>query len=476
MRGNGVRASVTTVAERLLPDGIVARIRPFARKADAILFDKSNEALAQRIALLAFVIRVVSAAIALVSQVILARLMGSYEYGIFVFVWTAMVIVGDITCLGYQTSVIRFIPQYRERNESDLLRGLHRGSRLVVFAVSSVAALAGYCFVTWFPESLDAVYLQPFLIGLALLPLIAMSDLMSGIARAQGWALLALAPVYLVRPLLILAVLIIVIMSGFDASGATAIWSALVATAITTAGTMLITEKGVDREIEPGPRRYDMRHWLLVSLPIFLVEGFYFILTNADVLMVGWYMEPDDVAVYFAAVKILALVHFVYFAVRAGAAQRFSTLLHSDDPEELARFARQTVTWTFWPSLAMALVMLVAGDFLLSLFGAGFVDGHELMAILCVGIIARAAVGPSESLLTMAGHERVCALAYGGALAVNLTLNMVLIPAYGLMGAAIATAIALCVEAVLLSYTVKRRLGITMMIASPLLGLIRRAQ
>ena len=57
----------------------------------------------------------VSAVIAFVSQVLLARWMGSFEYGIFVLVWTTMVIVGNLACLGFHTSVIRFIPEYREK-------------------------------------------------------------------------------------------------------------------------------------------------------------------------------------------------------------------------------------------------------------------------------------------------------------------------------------------------------------------------
>ena len=67
-----------------------------------------------------------------------------------------------------------------------------------------------------------------------------------------------------------------------------------------------------------------------MSLPIFLIESFFFLLTNADVLMVGFYMQPDDVAVYFATVKTLALVHFVYFAVKAGVAQRYAAFTHGD--------------------------------------------------------------------------------------------------------------------------------------------------
>ena len=146
-----------------------------------------------------------------------------------------------------------------------------------------------------------------------------------------------------------------------------------------------------------------------MSLPIFLVESFFFLLTNADVLMVGFFMQPNDVAVYFATVKTLALVHFVYFAVKAGVAQRYAQFTHAD-PERLAAFARETVSWTFWPSLVMALVVLALGKPMLMLFGPGFDAGYPLLFLLVAGVVARAAVGPCESLLTMSGNQNICAL------------------------------------------------------------------
>jgi O-antigen/teichoic acid export membrane protein len=230
---------------------------------------------------------------------------------------------------------------------------------------------------------------------------------------------------------------------------------------------LITLEAKTPAELRHGVKTYENRHWVMVSLPIFLVEGFYFTMTNADVLMIGIWLPPDQVAVYFAAVKILALVHFVNFAVRAGAGQRFSSLVHSGNREGLAAFARQTVHWMFWPSVFMAVIMVGTGDLLLRLFGGEYASGHELMIVLTLGIVARAAVGPCESVLTMSGQEKVCALAYGLALAANLGLNVVLIPQVGLMGAAIATAAAMVLEAAMLSWLVHRRMGFVMFVFLP---------
>lgn len=92
--------------------------------------------------------------------------------------------------------------------------------------------------------------------------------------------------------------------------------------------------------------------------------------------------------------------------------------------------------------------------------------------MLTLGVVARAAVGPCESLLTMSGNQNICALVYALTLALNVGLNMLLIPQFGLWGAAIATAAAMMFEAGALSFTVWRRLGIVMAIFVP----VRQAQ
>ena len=90
-----------------------------------------------------------------------------------------------------------------------------------------------------------------------------------------------------------------------------------------------------------------------------------------------------------------------------------------------------------------------------------------LLFVLVAGVVARASVGPAESLLTMSGNQNICAVVYGATLALNVILNVFLIPLYGLWGAAISTAVAMACEAAMLSFTVWRRLGIVMIVPFP---------
>jgi len=265
---------------------------------------------------------------------------------------------------------------------------------------------------------------------------------------------------------LILVFMATALIAGYPADAQTAIFAAIAACYATTLTQLVSVTSRIDRKIPAGPRTVLFGAWFAVSLPIFLIESFFFLLTNADVLMVGFYMQPDDVAVYFATVKTLALVHFVYFAVKAGVAQRYAAFTHGD-PEGLAAFARETVSWTFWPSLLMAIIVLALGKPMLILFGPEYVQGFPLLFLLVVGVVARAAVGPAESVLTMSGNHNICAAVYALTLAFNITLSVLFIPWLGLWGAAIATAVSMVFEAAALSFTVWRKLGIVMAIFIP---------
>ncbi|RWB58055.1 lipopolysaccharide biosynthesis protein [Mesorhizobium sp.] len=461
-----MRFSAATTAGRFLPQRLALRMRPLLGRIDAVLFTADERGEAGRMSLIAFSIRIVSAVIAFISQVLMARWMGSFEYGIFVLVWVTMVIVGNLACLGFHTSVIRFIPEYRERGMLAELRGIVLASRLFVLVASTVIAALGALGVWLASPWIENYYVVPFILGVICLPMIAMGDLLQGLARANSWALFALSPTYLVRPVLILVFMAAMLALNYAPDAKTAIFASIAATYVTTLGQLIGVTARMEKKIPAGPTTVHFGQWFLVSLPIFLVESFFFLLTNADVLMVGAYLDPNDVAIYFATVKTLALVHFVYFAVKAGVAQRYAQFTHGE-PERLAAFARETVSWTFWPSLAMALLVLALGEPMLVLFGPEFTAGYPLLFLLVFGVVARGAVGPCESLLTMSGNQNICAAVYAMTLALNIGLNVMLIPHFGLWGAAVATSLAMIFEASALSFTVWRKLGIVMAIFVP---------
>lgn len=458
---------ITSLAEKVLPIKWAQALHPYLQRADRMFSSDDEQGKAKRSSLIAFAIRIMGAALALLSQVVLARLMGSFEFGIYVLVWTVTLILGDLACFGFHTTIIRYVPQYLQRNQRDDARGILRTGPVFALISSLIVTLISITLLNQFSSQFESYYLPAFLIGICCIPAIALGNIFDGTARSQGWILSALGPGYIIRPLMMLMVFIAMLIAGFEAQATTALIAAFSGTALTALGQQLFLRHRIQKTLMKGPRAYHLQEWLRVSLPLFFIEGFFFLLINVDVLMVGRMMEPDSVAMYFAVTKVLALAHFVYFAVKSSVAQRYSQLLHGEDKQEFSDFARNSARWTFWPTLLLGGLLLLMGWPLLALFGHDFTHGYPLLFILIIGVIARASVGPCESLLSMSGNQNICALLYVLALLVNVGLNLALIPILGLSGAAIATVCAMMTEAATLSYAVRKRLGITMFVFAP---------
>lgn len=460
-----------------MPSALRPAAGPVFDRLRTVLTDGGEHAVAQRMALIAFAIRIFSAAIAFSSQIIQARIMGEFEYGIFVFVWVLTILVGNMSCLGFHSLIVRFLPLYRAEGAHGALFGIAITARIFSMMLATCVAIIGLAVLYVAGHRIETYYVVPVFLALFILPMIALGDVLDGTARANSWAFTALSPTYIIRPVLILVFMLAAVRLGYEKTAVTAMLAALAATYVTSLAQLLTVRTRMDRRYPRARREYSLLQWLKVALPIFFIEGFSYLLTNSDVVIVGLYLDPDQVGIYFAAAKTMALVQFVFFSVKAAAAPRFSTLVAENDRLGLARFAGDMARWGFWPSLGVGIIMLVAGEFLLSLFGSAFTAGYPLMAILFCGYLAKASVGPGEVLLTMAGKQRQCALLYALCLATNLALNMLLIPRFGLSGAAMAAAGAMMVEAILLHIAVRRSLGIILFVfADPLpLGSTQKA-
>src|SRR5258707_3150388 len=121
-----------------MPQAMIARLRSVL---GGLLGGSSEASVTRRLAGTIFVIRVVSAALAYLSQILLARWMGGSDYGVYVYVWTWLLLLGSMMDFGISASAQKIIPEYRARGEHALLRGFLSGSRWLTFAVSSVVSL-----------------------------------------------------------------------------------------------------------------------------------------------------------------------------------------------------------------------------------------------------------------------------------------------------------------------------------------------
>ena len=443
------------------PTGAMARLRSMLAGLSGGARDGASEAsVTRRLAGTIFIIRVVSAALAYLSQILLARWMGGSDYGIYVYVWTWVLLLGSMMDFGISASAQKIIPEYRTRGQHALLRGFLSGSRWMTFIVSSVVSgvLAGV--VKLLSPWIDPNAVIPLYIGCVTLPAFVVANTQDGIARSHDWMQLGLMPQFVVRQTLIIGITAGALGLGFNLGAATAMLASAAAVWIAMLGQMAVLNRRLGGHIEPGPKAYDFRGWLAVSLPILMVEGFYLLLSYTDVLVLQQFRSSQEVGVYFAVVKTLALVSFIHYAMSATTAHRFAEYHALGDRARLSAYVAHAIKWTFWPSLAATVLLLAFGKPLLWLFGTQFVIGYDIMFVAAIGLVVRSAIGPVERLLNMLGHQHICALAYALAFVTNVVLCVALVPRFGGHGAAAATSISLVFETVLLFWIVRQRLGL----------------
>jgi len=436
------------------PIGALARLR-------ALLTGGSSEvSLTRRLAGTIFIIRVVSAALAYLSQILLARWIGGSDYGVYVYVWTWVLLLGSMMDFGISASAQKIIPEYRTRGEHALLRGFLSGSRWMTFIVSSIVSALLAVAVKWLSPWIDTSTILPLYIGCVTLPAFVVANTQDGIARSHDWMRLGLMPQFIVRQSLIIGVTAGAFALGFNLGATAAMLASAAAVWIAMIGQMVVLNRRLGHHVEPGPKDYDIGGWLSISLPVLMVEGFYLLLSYTDLLVLQQFRSSQEVGVYFAVVKTLALVSFIHYAMSATTAHRFAEYHALGDKARLSAYVAHAIKWTFWPSLAATIVLLAIGKPLLWLFGPQFVIGYDIMFVAAIGLVVRSAIGPVERLLNMLGHQYICALAYALAFIMNVALCIALVPRFGGHGAAAATSISLTFETVLLFWIVRQRLGL----------------
>ena len=439
------------------PPGTIARLRAMLR---GILGGSSEASVTKRLAGTIFIIRVFSAGLAYLSQILLARWMGGSDYGIYVYVWTWVLLLGSMMDFGIAASAQKIIPEYRTRGEHALLRGFLSGSRWMTLSVSAVVSALLACIVKWLSPWIGAGEIVPLYIGCLTLPAFVVANTQDGIARSHDWMRLGLMPQFVIRQALIIGLTAGAFALGFHLGATVAMLASAGAVWIAMIGQMIVLNRRLGSHIEPGPKAYDFHGWLAISLPILLVESFYLLLSYTDVLVLQQFRSSEEVGVYFAVVKTLALVSFIHYAMSATTAHRFAEYHALGDNERLSAYVAHAIKWTFWPSLAATVLLLALGKPLLWLFGSQFVTGYDIMFIAAIGLVVRSAIGPVERLLNMLGHQHICALAYALAFVMNVVLCVALVPRFGGHGAAAATSISLTFETVLLFWIVRQRLGL----------------
>jgi len=178
------------------------------------------------------------------------------------------------------------------------------------------------------------------------------------------------------------------------------------------------------------------------------------------VIMLGSLVGPEAAGVYDVARRMAMLVSFVLVAVNMPLGPVVASLHARGEIERLQRVLVRSARAAAAASCIIAFALSALGPWILRLFGEAFTVGLPVLTVLCVGEILSAAAGSVGLVLNMTGHERATVKGIGVAAVSNVLLNAVLIPKWGVLGAAFAGAASTAVWNTLLIISVWRQLGL----------------
>lgn len=297
------------------------------------------------------------------------------------------------------------------------------------------------------------------------LPFAVVGDFFLALTRAFGRMRPTVLTDSMLRVLLQVGAVATVGWVGAGAIAVTAAWTApyVVSAAVAVAvGLRLVLARTARAEATgrtpPGLRR---EFWTYTA-PRGVAQVFQIGLQRVDIILVATILDPAAAAVYTAATRFVVVGQFATQAIQRVLQPRFTHLLAEDRPDTVAEVFRVSTSWAVLLSWPVYLAVACAAPLYLEVFGSGYAEaGTGVVVVMALAMMLAAAAGPLDTLLLMSGRSLNSLFNTGAALVCDVVLCIVLLPRWGLVGAAVAWAVSVVLRNGLALVQVRRDLRIT---------------
>jgi O-antigen/teichoic acid export membrane protein len=388
-------------------------------------------------------IKLADAVLNSITQVLLARWMGAWNFGTYSYAIAWSGSLGIVAGLGFPNAALRFVPEYLARQDWGRLRGLIEQSRRFTVLSSGVIALGALVWILH-ADWRDRTYaLMPMAIAVAMVWPQTWLNLQLETARGLGQIAIAYGPTLVLRPILVVLGCALWPTGGGTlaaTAGLGVMGGSLVGLVI---GQWHLIRRRLPAALTQVAPHVELRHWFGVALPLLFLDSSFLVLNQTDTISLGLLVGDREVGLYSAAVVTARWVNVMLASVNAIAAPLFSSLYAQDDRAGLQAMVSAAAGWIFFPALGMAIALGVGAESVLGWFGPEFGAAKWALWPLILGQLVNVGSGSVGYLLMMTGHHLDCARVVSVCALVNLLLNLLLIPEWGIAGAAISTAVSM---------------------------------
>jgi len=381
----------------------------------------------------------------LVIAFLLARSLGVKDYGLYVLSISVASIFTGISLLGLDDALVRYVAILSGRRDD---AGLW-GTLQIAFGVAAITAVltGGVLFFGAQPiaEGLfNEPRLTPLLHLLAIvLPFLMVSNLLAGTARGFRRMDYAAFAEHVVQSIVRLVLVALLALAGnLDVFAAAVVFGISDVAATVTLIALLNKQFSLKGPLRQEVRR-DVKEVFGFALPLWLSGLLRQFRRNIEIVLLGALSATSSVGI-FAIVNKVNLVGHVFLLSILVAVKPILAQLHDRGDEEGLRHVYVTATrWTLTLNVPFFLIMVLYPEAILSIFGQAFVTGASALVILAFAELANAGTGICGPMIDMTGHAKVKLANSVLWTILLLGSSAVLIPRWGVVGAATASLIAI---------------------------------
>lgn len=385
--------------------------------------------------------------------VMLGRLLGPDGLGAFAFAISWLAIAQIITTLGLQHYAVRAIPPMLVQNRIGDVRGFVKLAIVSCFALSICLTLVALTFADVFQLSSEEALQNALAMASILLIPLTLNQLRSGLMRGFGRPVSGMAPELVLYPGIQILLIAAIWLAGQAITIQTAVYSAFGAAVISliVGAAPLIQRLSA---LPDTPAQFRAAKWLVEGGKSTILFAFGVLMAATDIVMLGALSSAEQVGLYAIAARFFALMMIPALAASGAVSHLVAEYVSAKKFDALSQMAGKTATQM--TILAVVTASLATGPAI----AAGLIFGPEFAAAtwpILVMIWFRAAeafFGHPVSFLANGGRIGLAAVLVGCGLGLNAGLNYLLIPAYGALGAAVATSSAHFVTTLVMAWTV----------------------
>ncbi|MGH8655641.1 MAG: lipopolysaccharide biosynthesis protein [Gammaproteobacteria bacterium] len=385
-----------------------------------------------------FTCRVLGAMLTFTTQVVLARVMGAAELGLYMLTFSVCVVLSTVFTFGYPIAAVPVIGQALVFGNWEAVKGFIRRGHQLTSGIALLLACTAALMLLAGVEMIANVRATFFIITFLIIPFFVLTYFHYNLALAFSWFGLPIVVSLVIRPLVFLLFVLLLSFARRPLSAELALLGQLAIQTTLVAGEFLMLRSRLRNRLRGIPSSYDMPKWIRISLPLLVYGLFTGYFPEISIILCGLFLSPEEIAIYSVSYRTALLITFGISSVTAIACTQAAQLHAREDHASLQRLVTNTTCVTVVGALAGVLLLLLFGRQLLNLFGPEFTVGFQCLIILAFSQLVIAMTGPVAGLLANTGHQDLCVLVCGVTACLTAVLTPMLVPTLGLNGGATA--------------------------------------